>query len=68
MDWTGFYFGIGGGGSFAFSDTDASGGALIAGEGLTGEGISGPLVDDASGREFGSSYYDCPDDQDAISR
>jgi outer membrane immunogenic protein len=49
---------------FAFSDTDASGGALIAGEGLeniNGEGLSGPLIDDASGVEFGSAYYDCPE-------
>lgn len=36
-DWTGFYIGIGGGGSFAFSNTDATGysGFLAGGEGFS---------------------------------
>jgi opacity protein-like surface antigen len=56
-DWTGFYAGVGGGGSFNFSDTDASGGAYIYGEGLVREG--GHSIDETG---FFYTDVDCPQD------
>ena len=58
-DWTGFYLGIGGGGSFGFSNTDATGyGGFIAGgsEDFSGEGY---FDFEDGGTNFGSGFIEC---------
>jgi opacity protein-like surface antigen len=55
-DWTGFYIGVGGGGSFTFSDTNAVGYGLFmgGGEGGTDEVFVSEDADgDFTGEEFG---------------
>lgn len=59
-DWTGFYFGAGGGGAVNYSDTDASGYAIAAFENLESEFQgTGPLEDADSGEVFGYGEFDC---------
>lgn len=59
-DWTGFYFGVGGGGAFNFSETDAAGYAVAAGDDTNDCAPDDPceLIDAGSGKVFGEVFQE----------
>lgn len=63
--WTGFYVGIGGGGAFGFSNTDATGYGAFLGVSEDSGRINSEDYDfvfDSDGDQFGSGFLDCGED------
>ena len=62
-DWTGFYFGVGGGGAFSFSETDASGYGYAD---LYSEDYGGSTYSEFEFDQFGNGWLGCSEDCDFV--